>query len=228
MRTPRAASCALLLLLLAVPTASFAGVTFTDGQFNEGYWSDVSDLADCPYASVSTMRMGPTTQMGYWRYNGVFRISVGSCPQRLWLFTFRIRTTYEPAVTGAVRSVDFSALAVLFNAPYAGPGLGPALRQNGIVYVCDQLTLLSNIGWRTYSLECLSALDFHEPNGGGHPDFSANGAPFECGYFVCSSDPQFTSFRVELDDWVFAINPADCEVVPTHAPTWGEIKLRYR
>lgn len=101
--------------------------------------------------------------------------------------------TYNPAVSGAIASVDFSEDAACISGCFgSGQSTGPALLQGGVIYVLGSSSVITGPGstFLNHSLSGLTALDFGAVSLTGftftdntvHPNFSAGGAPIQFGF----------------------------------------------
>ena len=113
-------------------------------------------------------------------------------------------STYDPAVEGAISSLDWTIDIQRF----AGGDrrLGPALRQNGIIYIRGFSRQPSF--WETNSLPGLTQSSFVQQGGGGQPDFSAAGAPIEFGFFFSGTvfDGQGDAYSYGFDNFDVVVN----------------------
>jgi len=89
---------------------------------------------------------------------------------------------------------------------------GPAIRQNGVVYIADGL-LVTETSWTHESLTGLVAADFYVVGGpsSAHPDFSATAPPFEMGFVTMRrtlvEDHGVYQVEIGIDNWTFVVNP---------------------
>ena len=151
-------------------------------------------------------------------------------------FHRHLEAVHDPSVSGEIQSISFSLDSKLI-APLGlvGHTVGPALRQNGLIYafVVGQI---SEENWTARAASELQARDFGRVLGGNggqwtdgrfNPDFTASGSPIEFGFFTSRAsqgvdDPKTFGF----DNWVLTISPVPAP--PTPIPgiaQWGMAAL---
>lgn len=102
---------------------------------------------------------------------------------------------YDPAVEGAIASVDWSLQSLFVSgADAGGQAVMLGAKQGSIVYAADLGQTGSGAGWVMHGGVGLTAADFQPLNGGTPINFSASGAPLRFGFIVGNSGAEsFTS-----------------------------------
>src|SRR5262245_2980066 len=241
-----------LVSLVLVPMPAVAAVVFEDGTFDPAGWEvtqvgspvclEVFPLAlDCANATIS----GPcacswVTQEPVGGFGGDFRgidLYVLGEGDITWFHHLK-EATYDPrGPQGPLVSLDYSedALGAVDDedvgdcAPdvgATGQATGPALRQNGTLYV--RPGLVARCAWTHEEVRGLVADDFVaiDGSGGPHPDFSGQGteadARLELGFFRANARPEgdgpqaphrsgggIDNFRIVLDP--VCVTDDDCD-----------------
>jgi hypothetical protein len=220
-----------LLFVVALAASASAGadvVTFTDGSFAAQDWAQTIFYTH-GYGiaqTVSTVASGGD--------NGAYREVtniVGASPPGtyscVWGFERYLPGSYDPGATGAILGVNYSEDCIQNSLPYAnfiGQATGPAIRQNGNVYVHLGL-LTTEAGWTHKSWAGLLADDFRDLlDANAHPDFSAAGAPIEVGFYRGNSTSlgnHAYTVGAGIDNWDFEILYAQ----PINAPEPATLAL---
>lgn len=178
-----------ILAVAGLTAAAKADRTFNSFGWNASNWE--------------TVQYGPGSATG-------MRDDVGGNPGAAWQATMTASTSggtlngfqrytgtnlYDPAVDGAVASMDFTVDAKWISSSLVigGHGVSAAIRQGGIDYAANptQPTGFTG-GWVTLTHTGITASDFSRLDGlPGTPDFSAGGAPFSYGFrtFIAGINP---------------------------------------
>lgn len=113
---------------------------------------------------------------------------------------------YNPAVQGAITSVDYQESHRVFNPPFAGAAVGATftIEQAGVVYLAP-IPTFSSTSWEQVTLTGLTAGDFTPAPG---PDFSASGAPMFFGFTRSNTQSaNVAGGRVHgVDNWRVVVN----------------------
>src|SRR5208337_3689622 len=200
-------------------TLSKNQVTFSDGTFTPSGWDTFAYHSGNPNTSGTATTVSSGGDPGSYR---LLSSDVWTSPDvegASDVYTFSKQSIYTPAVSGGILSIDFSCDVI--NNP-----AGPALIQNGKLYV-GPLTILPTSGkWTSIAASGLDAEDFAlvDPTNTGlqdstqHPDFSPNGGPIELGFWwggrqvLQPSRGPFT-YSVGVDNWTCTVTPIPNEAV---------------
>jgi hypothetical protein len=98
--------------------------------------------------------------------------------------------SYDPAVQGAIRAIDYAEAGIILSFPFAEAfsTTQPVVAQGGRIYRSSKFLRFiaqnSSHAWETKSLSQLTAADFIAVGGSeeDHPDFSAGGGPIQFGF----------------------------------------------
>ncbi|MBI4479302.1 MAG: SBBP repeat-containing protein [Acidobacteria bacterium] len=187
-------------------------VLFSDGNFRGSDW-DLTVFLNQPTAGTSTA--SEETSGGN---PGSFRRvnnTVNGQGQSVfvWGFHRHLASTFDPRTRGAIDFIDYSEDARFLGVGSGdGQGTGPALRQNGKVYVAGNLVTGVPASWTRLGLSGLRAQQFVELIGGStfldsnsHPDFSANGSPIDFGFRRANSSAGQYSSSFGIDNWTITL-----------------------
>jgi hypothetical protein len=129
----------------------------------------------------------------------------------VWGYFIRIDAAYDPALQGAIATINYSEDAKYFGPLPGGDGQGTgcALLQGGTFYHID-MVITSATDWHSLHSISLTKDDFHslnEPD--DHPDFSINGSPIIFGFFRGNSTRGTTGYFRDagIDNWSVTVNP---------------------
>jgi len=212
---PARASLVRLIGLLSVFSC------YADPLFADPVVYSATDFGDALWDTTVIYESGVTGSVSGWHvetggHTGAFRqcrvtLDAGG-PGAVWGFHRCIPFTFSPQTQGAIDWIDHSEYAISIDPPGYGHNTGPAIRQEGVVYVVSGLFTYET-SWTYKSLTNLVASDFYvvgSPSS-AHPDFSANGSPFEIGFVTGHSTKisQHGSRDVDvgIDNWTFVVNP---------------------
>ena len=209
--------------LFMVSSASGDGepVVFSENTFNNSDW-DLTVRTFFGGGATSATQVNTGGNPGaYRRVTTVVNTGTAN-PGGVFGFHRRIGAVYDPGTQGAIASVDYSEDARMFSGGGLGQATGPAIRQNGTIYLVRGLHS-PDFAWVYKELNDLQQDDFDEllttgmNQGGGlvltddtrHPDFSVEGALIEIGFYrfnsTCANAPY--SIVGGIDNWQFAITP---------------------
>ncbi len=140
-------------------------------------------------------------------------------------FHRHIESTYDPAL-GAILSIDYAEDAIMLVGGGQGQGAGPALRQDGEVYVTDAF-ITPQTWWTYHELAGLTAADFHRRDlPSAHPDFSPAGGVLEFGF--ARQNSTYSGGYVILggiDNWTMTLHTET--PVATESATWSGVKALF-
>jgi hypothetical protein len=213
-------------MLLAAPAS--AAVTVSDGTFLDVNWNLTQFLAGSG-GSVTGGQVLAGGNPGAFR-NVTDALTGGSAGLVLGTSIYT-PFTYSPGVSGAIATINYTEDAACTGGCFGqGQSTGPALLQGGKFYILSSSSVITGPSavWTTHALNNLTALDFGRVNvttttlfdNTQHPDFSANGAPIQFGYFRANSTGSVAyTLTAGIDNWQFSIAPF------TPVPTLGAMEL---
>jgi hypothetical protein len=223
---PRAAVLCVAGALLA--SHAFAAVTVSDGTFLDANWNLTQFLA----GSGGSVTGGQVLSGGNpGAYRNVTDALTGGSPGLVLGTSIYTPFTYSPGVSGAIATLNYTEDAACTAGCFGqGQSTGPALLQGGKLYVLGSSSVITGPGaaWTTHALNNLTALDFGRVvvtptsyfDNTQRPDFSANGAPIQFGYFRANSTASVAyTLAAGIDNWQISIAPL------TPVPTLGAMEL---
>ena len=189
--------------------SSMAPVIYSDGEFLDTDWTIAADLQ--PPLNGPTHTESRQTSGGN---PGAYRaqtIDLPLAPSSARIYSLATKATYDPAVEGAIRSLDFAEDCL--ESP--GKPVQPLLEQAGRRYTAtsDFTTFCVSGSWESERRPSLEVGQFQLvagpacSAGESCPDFSAAGAPLSFGYsaFVSlssASPPGATAhYAFAVDNW---------------------------
>jgi hypothetical protein len=211
-----------LLGALLCPTACGAAVSFSDGTLSTLVWERILHLESCPLGGAFM-----TSNISGGNPGAHARVSMvtNGCDGYTAQICLRNGADYEPRVAGSIAGIDFSIEGV---SGLPGPEIGPALRQNGVVYEGPTVPFFVPSSWTAYALVCVGASQFHAVGvPGAHPDFSATGPTITLGFYTKAVGTVTRTVDVALDNWTVTVNSGNC-ATGSRASSWGQIQIRYR
>lgn len=191
--SPFLASVTAVSLALALnPYATAAGLNLHVGDFNAADWSVLQITDDGPADANMVIDPNLGNPGSHWVISYATPRSAGTFTATNRLGAIYMALSYDPAQSGALQTLDFSADIKGLSSSFAFDTLGnirPALMQGGVVYTVigsdfsaskTQLGLYLNKQW-TFAA---TAADWVTAVAGSaqHPDFSAAGAPIFMGF----------------------------------------------
>ncbi|MBC8239070.1 MAG: PEP-CTERM sorting domain-containing protein [Alphaproteobacteria bacterium] len=141
----------------------------------------------------------------------------------LWIYHEFQGASYDPSVSGAIASVNYSEDQRQFNPPFAGAAIGAraAIEQAGVVYVSSTHINYNHVGsWQTAVLPGLAAADFIDFASFGfaggddmfdNPDFSPTGSVIRFGFVRANTTGTVGVLQVTehgIDNWSYTTNAA--------------------
>jgi hypothetical protein len=216
-------SVAVALGLRLATVAAAGPYVFTDAVFNDPDWSHQFDVAP-PASSGSAARFSD----GFGNPDSYQRIThnlAGGGGGAITSTHINTTATYDPAVSGAITTLDYSEEARVLSTEFStyGGSSGPALRQGGFVYAVsvgsavplrdDPMGALPS-PYKNISFSGLTAANFGRVTGalsidfGSNPDFSASGGLIEFGYVRNNSHtgPVLVTRVHAIDNWSATVN----------------------
>jgi uncharacterized protein (TIGR03437 family) len=202
------ARCALLGASLAAAYAQ--DTVFRDGDFADADWEMVRRIQVAPpdLASLQVTRQAAGGNPGAFLQVDIRLTATGESPigaVRAAVVMIRRSATYTPSSQGAIASIDYSEEARNVHSgtsPAGGQRTGLALRQNGKIFVLQDLITRLPAAWTGLGRASLTATHFAELDmvemflrTGSRPDFSSTGARIEFGFWrgndlAVSSSPE--------------------------------------
>ena len=180
-------------VVLAWARPASAAIVFFDDTFTDANW-DLTPLAHNT-GSTSAVQQASGGNLGAFRKvtTNVGPAPAGEAAQILG-FNRNLLATFDPGLLGAIASLDYSEDAILLNGFGDGQASGPALRQNGQVYI-RYAVFAKDADWTPKGFSGLTQNSFSLVNltdttivdGTQHPDFSAAGPPIDFGFFRFNS-----------------------------------------
>jgi hypothetical protein len=186
-----------------------AVVTFSDGTFNPGDWSEYSIQPTGGATAASVQISTDGNPDAYRRITHTLPAN-----SSIWIAYIYLQGVYDPKIGGAIDHIDYSEDQIEFSPPFSGAAIGWAMFivQDGRIFSATSSSdAFTNLSWKRAKLSGLTAADFSNaniPDGGSiHPDFSTSGAPIAFG-FVRSNTTSFSITTTHgIDNWSVAIYP---------------------
>jgi len=196
-----------MALLLIAPQAS--SVTFSDATFEDTGWSQLK-VFDTTAGSAATFTAGQVSPGGN---PGEYRqVEHTYGPGGIGVRHLNLLAIYDPAIMGAIASVDYAFDAIHLNPPpVQAVAFNLALEQAGNTYIAPGFNAFDAI-WTSTGQMGLLATDFTLYAGAGstNPDFSASGAPIMAGYVTRNTNSGGASSITRtggIDNWSVTFNP---------------------
>ena len=216
---------------LGLSFAETQDITFRDSTFNQQDWELINFLSEANAGTTSGRQLPSGGDPGSYRgvditvngTNGDHFVSV-------WGFHGNLNAVFDPH-SGGIVSLDYiESNKFLGQGAGDGQATGPALKQNGKVYVAGVLVTKVPANWTNANLVGQQASQFVELinlggsnfiKGSSHPDFSPNGAPIEFGFFRANSARFRYISSFGIDNWAVTIHTAPakgifCTVSPVN------------
>ncbi len=216
----------LLLAGISVPACA-QQMTLYDGTFSPDHWSLTLFWLEGLGGHMDAAQVATGGDPGSFRAVEVWINQSKVRYNRVCGFSAYSGDIITPAQVGGILSVDYSEDAILLVGYNQGQGGGPALRQNGIVYISESFVMPETY-WVHHAYPGLTQDDFYDPqNTVQHPDFSPSGGPIEFGFFrgnsATSDDPYYS--KAGIDNWTFVLHTGG--PTPVQPSTWGAIKALF-
>ncbi len=216
MRTARWPVLSTAIATITFGSLSYAGasIDFFDGDFTSDW--QYSQVASGNGGSASMQVQGGD---GNPSLHIVVETNVSADCSAIHAFAFKSTATYNPATQGALANANYSEDAKLIDGFGGGQATGPAIRQDGRVFVVPLYPTGANMNWHHVVLGGLTASDFIEILGGpcpayadpgSHPDFSGDGSTMTFGFYRANSqidDHPAYSITAAIDNWKVSLGP---------------------
>ncbi len=191
--------CALVAAAaLLVAGGARADVTFSDTEFLNSGWGLDTITVGAGGTSAGTQTTGGNPGFGRQVTNNV---TIGGEVYGLHRYGTTLATRYEPTVSGAITSVDFTIDSKwLSGIGGLGHGIALGAKQGSVVYRAGFDTTGSTGFWETHASSGSTAVSFVSLNGGPAINFSATGAPIRFGFLVSNGAVNETYSNVVLYD----------------------------
>jgi len=181
-----------LALVFATQALASPGLSLNIGDFNAADWTLVNITDDGPADANMVIDPNLGNPGSHWVISYVTPRSTGTFTAVNRLGAFYMAAAYDPAQSGALQTLGFSADIKGLSSSFAFDTLGtirPALMQNGMVYTVigsdftGSKALVGQYLTRQWSFAA-TATDWVTAVAGStqHPDFSAGGAPIFTGF----------------------------------------------
>lgn len=187
----------------------------SDTEFFGNNWSTQSLRAT--NGATESIRQGPWPPQGNVRGMVHNQPPAGALNTDLFVFHEFNGMTYTPASSGEILSINYSEDFIHFDPPFPGAAVrwGPAVRQNGVVYVgptnmFTHFTYTTDTNFtpfKTGQMIDLDQNDFLAYSGSSHPDFSATGGQISFGFLRATTHtgPTVEARDHGIDNWQFAL-----------------------
>jgi len=215
-----------LAALLMVSGAQASSITFSDSVFNDADWA-ITVLSDAP-GFTGTAFQSTADGGGFGGASDTYRRvehTWGVIDDNVVTFHQKLGATYDPSTQGAIDSIDYKEDARRFLPSSFGDGhaTGPAIRQNGNIYITfvgsqgGAWAFTPETSWTLKELTATESSFFLSTNasplsGSGSPDFSASGSIMDIGFWRGNSGGGISP--AGIDNWEFTIVQA---VIPVPA-----------
>jgi hypothetical protein len=206
-------------MILALAYPAFATVVYFDDTFSDANWELTPFVNNAGSTSAAQVVTGGNAD-AYRRVTTSPGPSPAGHPAQILGFHKNLLATYAPGSLGAIAALDYSEDAIMLNGFGDGQASGPALQQDGKVYLRYAVfakdanwTPKSFLGLTQDSFSLLNLTDTGIVDGTKHPDFSAAGSPITFGFFrfnataATASGGGSYSIIAGIDNWRIAILP---------------------
>lgn len=182
-----------------------ADITFSDSVFNNADWSVNTVGLVTGGTSTGTQTAGGNPGLGREVTN---TLNLLGTIYALHAYGATPATTYQPTISGAVGSVDFTIDARWLSG-IGGQGHGIALgamQGSNLYHAVYDITGSTGL-WGTFATFGMTAADFTELSGGPPIDLSAGGAPIRFGFVVGNYAPDQAYTNVVIyDNWSVTVH----------------------
>ena len=196
--------------VLAAATAR-GDFTLSDGTFADTNWSLSLDPGGP--AGIGLTESGAQSATG--GNPGSYRRMTESATffTDAGIFHQYLAGSYNPAVSGAISSIDYTEDHILFSKTGDTTVKSiPALLQNGLIYFSAIALPVTSAAWTTATESGLdsttfSAFSSQPPT--PHPDFSASGGVITFGYLIFDNGTGLNATTTHgIDNWAFTVHTA--------------------
>ena len=207
---------AIVGLALTAPTQAHA-IIYSDDTFNPGDWftSSITFVGGGSHITTQELSGGNPDA-----HRKVAQTVNGGDGSAYWLYHSSLSVEYDPFVSGAITSIDFSIDTIMFEGFGQGQRSGLALLQGPWKYHTASPIYANQAEWTANSLFGLTESDFVSIQAGASPlDFSASGSPITFGYLSAfATGGNEYSITSGYDNWRVAINEdSSSNVIPEPA-----------
>jgi len=172
--------------------------TYKDGSFLDANWTSA-------YTSVGNGGEATATRVKKGGAPGAYRRVDDTVFDASFFYVFYAnnKANYNPATQGAITSINYSESNKLISGFGQGQGTGPALIQNGTIYLATASALITpQSTWKKSTLTHLTADNFAPvADATAHPDFSQGAAPIQFGFYRGNSATFSYSISAAIDNW---------------------------
>ena len=203
MKVSISAATLVCTIIVAGPSLLRADATFSDGTFTNSNWT-VSTISSggggmIDFAGQVSSGGNPAS---YRRVD----LTVNSGSSAIFAINLSTISIYNPQTQGAITTVDYSEDSIAFTARSQSSGF--CLLQNGTIYFANALSYFPTATWTTHSVTGQHFSDFLDFDGNSSPDFSANGAPIEFGFWreISAGGGNSFSSSTGIDNWTVMVH----------------------
>jgi hypothetical protein len=206
-----------ILALVLHPCQILASpIAFFDGEFDQTNWTIVTQTI-VNGGTVVAAQVGAGGNPDAFRE--IQNTVNGGNGSAIYGIHMNTAATYDPSVSGAVATVDYSEDSILFVGAGDGQATSPAILQAGDYFFLQwDLFLYANQSvWTPQSLTELTPIDFRTLlDASSHPDFSTDGAQITFGFVRANSTRDFGySNQAGIDNWSVSLHT---ETIPIPSP----------
>jgi hypothetical protein len=187
---------------IKAPHAVKGSHTYTDGTFAPNNWKTL-------YTFTGVGGSATVTQAKKGGSPGAFQVITDTVDNSSVFFVFNrsAKANFNPVKQGAITSISYSESNKLISGFGQGQAAGPALEQNGKIYIdIDSGLVIPQTSWKKASISNLTAADFVTLDTGEHPDFSQTAAPISFGYARGNSAGSSYTISAAIDNWSLKVN----------------------
>ena len=225
-------SCLMLSACIVVTAARAEPVTFSDTVFNPAHWKATSGVTQSPFVIASSVSTSVIVSGTTIDQSPALAISVGHGRGWSRVAVVNNQFSYDPAVTGAISSLDFD-ITQQFRDVYDLPWRLLVVQGGRYYGSRDQFRALSSGQSMTYIRYLgadLDARNFGEQvddwfNEESHPDFAASGAPMYFGFLMESLTgiPSGYTWRSYYGSYALAIETGYAPVPEINPAGFGPV-----
>jgi len=175
-----------------VTSVACADVTYSDGTFQNSTWGFETVTLGGATSTANAAQSSGTGNPGFSRRVN-HTTQVGETIYALHRFGVNTATRYEPALQGAILTLDWSIDARWASGSFGGDGQAIMLgaKQGMTIFFADYDITGFTGAWVTNTAVGLTAASFLPLTGSGSINFSAGGAPIRFGYITGNSTTGF-------------------------------------
>jgi hypothetical protein len=193
-------------------------INFSDNTFNDSDWTIADHTVGAGGTSNASQLLSGGNPNAYRRITTV--LNSGPSERRIFSFNFNSTAIYDPSVSGAIDSIDYSEDAKIFSGAQT---IALALRQGGNIFNYSLVNTFVGTSWTSMNATGLIATNFIQAVPGGfdptlNPDFSATGSIIEFGFMRGRGTPNGPGPGATaiggIDNWNVTVNSAQQATVP--------------